>query len=150
MKTKARITLDQIRIASPCPASWENMIGDDRVRFCDTCSKKVYNLSTMTRVEAEILLNEKKGTLCGLIYVRRDGSVMTKDCPVGLRAIRKRIAKRWTAIAGILLTLFGVERVVTNHSENDMGTMAISSEDLNPSLDEMKEEHLEALGYISE
>src|SRR5690348_11198318 len=45
--------LDRIQIASPCEASWDAMNGDDRVRFCGLCEKNVYNLSAMTRDEAE-------------------------------------------------------------------------------------------------
>src|SRR4051812_47184360 len=37
--------LDRITIASPCTASWDDMAGDDRVRFCASCQKDVYNLS---------------------------------------------------------------------------------------------------------
>ncbi len=45
--------LEDVRIASPCSASWEDMTGDARVRFCGKCAKNVYNLSEMTRDEAE-------------------------------------------------------------------------------------------------
>lgn len=48
--------LDRARIASPCPVRWEEMVGDERTRFCARCSKTVYNLSEMTRLEAEALL----------------------------------------------------------------------------------------------
>jgi hypothetical protein len=39
--------LDEIEIATPCPASWEAMTGDDRSRFCGQCRLNVYNLSAM-------------------------------------------------------------------------------------------------------
>src|SRR6516162_8887116 len=38
----------RLRVASPCPADWNAMQGDDRVRFCGQCEKNVYNLSAMT------------------------------------------------------------------------------------------------------
>jgi hypothetical protein len=104
---KTRIRLDEIRIMSPCPASWEDMQGNDRVRFCSIRSKNVYNLSAMTSVEAELLLKEKEGRLCGRIYLRKDGSVMTSDCPVGLSAIRKRFVKRIAGVAALVISLFG-------------------------------------------
>jgi hypothetical protein len=40
----------QLKIASPCPTSWNDMDGDERVRF----------------------------------YQREDGTVITRDCPVGM------------------------------------------------------------------
>ena len=48
--------LRRVRIASPCSASWERMEGDERVRFCRECNLNVYNLSGMTKREAESLV----------------------------------------------------------------------------------------------
>ncbi|MCA1596938.1 MAG: hypothetical protein LC772_11015, partial [Chloroflexi bacterium] len=48
--------LGQVKIASPCSASWEEMKGDERVRFCDHCQLNVYNLSGMGRQEATRLV----------------------------------------------------------------------------------------------
>ena len=82
------IPLDSVFIANPCPAEWERMKGDDRARFCQTCAKNVYNLSAMSRAEAETLINEKEGKLCARYYARADGTIITADCPVGMRAMR--------------------------------------------------------------
>ena len=43
------IPLEQIRVASPCHANWDEMTGTDQARFCGQCRKNVYNLSEMTR-----------------------------------------------------------------------------------------------------
>lgn len=96
--------LEHVRIASPCPVRWEEMspvTGDERVRHCDRCSLNVYNLSNMTAVEAEALLATKvPGTrLCAGFFRRVDGTVLTRDCPVGLRAARQRLARLATRIA---------------------------------------------------
>jgi hypothetical protein len=77
--------LDRITIASPCSASWDDMVGDDRVRFCGKCEKNVYNLSSMESAEAEALLREHEGNVCVRLYRRQDGTVLTSDCPVGVR-----------------------------------------------------------------
>ncbi len=81
--------LDGIRVASPCPASWEAMQGDDRIRFCSECRKDVYNLSVMTIVEASALIAEREGQLCARLYRRADGTVLTADCPVGVGSAQK-------------------------------------------------------------
>jgi hypothetical protein len=52
----ASFSLEQIEIASPCPADWTEMEGDDKVSFCKKCQKNVYNLSAMSRSEAESLV----------------------------------------------------------------------------------------------
>jgi hypothetical protein len=90
--------LNDLRIATPCPASWDAMRGDDRVRFCDSCSKQVYNISGLTAVAAVALVRESEGRLCVRLYRRKDGTVLTADCPVGLRsALRRRLIRMVTA-----------------------------------------------------
>jgi hypothetical protein len=90
--------LDSVRIASPCNASWDAMVGDDRVRFCGECKKNVYNLSAMSGQEAESLLAEREGDICARLYRRVDGTVITSDCPVGVR--RKRVRRLAVAAVG--------------------------------------------------
>jgi hypothetical protein len=89
MKTDLEI-LDSIRIAAPCPAEWGQMTGDERARFCGQCQKHVYNLSAMSAADAVALIREKEGQLCGRLFRRADGTVITSDCPVGLRAVARR------------------------------------------------------------
>jgi hypothetical protein len=31
--------IDSIRVADPCHESWDEMTGNDRVRFCSHCAK---------------------------------------------------------------------------------------------------------------
>jgi Carboxypeptidase regulatory-like domain len=100
-----RTPLDQIRVASPCPISWEQMTGDNRVRFCDECQLNVYNIAELTRTEVEDLLRTTEGRLCGRLYRRADGTVITKDCPVGLRAVRRRVARVATAAFATMVSL---------------------------------------------
>ncbi len=83
--------LDNVRIATPCSESWDGMVGDDRVRFCGGCMKNVYNVSAMSSDEAETLIADKEGDVCVRLYRRKDGTVITSDCSVGLR--RKRVTK---------------------------------------------------------
>jgi hypothetical protein len=102
MKTSS---LDNLRIAAPCPAGWDSMQGDDRVRHCELCDLQVYNLAAMTHREAAALVAKTEGRLCARLYRRADGTVITKDCPVGLRAIRRRAARMTAAAFAALITL---------------------------------------------
>ena len=99
--------LRTIKVASPCPASWDEMTGNDRVRFCGQCQLNVYNISGMRRVEAERLIASSEGRLCVRYYRRRDGTILTKDCPVGFARFRRRVAKVASAVAGMLAGVFG-------------------------------------------
>ena len=98
------IPLETIRIASPCHADWDEMEGDAQARFCRTCRKNVYNLSEMTRAEAEALVTRTEGRLCVRFYTRADGTVLTQDCPVGLRAVRRRLVEKLSYAAAVLLS----------------------------------------------
>ena len=64
----------------------------------------VYNLSGMTRRQAEELLINSEGRLCVRFYRRRDGTILTKDCPVGLKAIKRKISQTTVALASIVVT----------------------------------------------
>ncbi len=91
VKQRAKLpVLPNIRVASPCRADWGAMTGDERVRACGQCNKNVYNLSEMTRDEAEALILAKEGRLCVRYFQRHDGTILLKDCVVGVAQKRKR------------------------------------------------------------
>jgi hypothetical protein len=98
--------LNNIRIASPCSANWNEMFGDERKRFCGECKLNVYNLSGMARDEAENLLMMSEGRVCVRYYKRADGTVLTKDCPVGWARIKRRVSAAATAVFSLVLSLF--------------------------------------------
>ena len=82
-------TLPGPRIALPCDVPWAAMQGDTRVRSCGQCQQPVYNLSSLTTLEASELLR-RDPTACIRYYQRPDGTVLTTDCPVGTRKRRRR------------------------------------------------------------
>src|ERR1700720_2010162 len=98
--------LDRVRIAAPCTADWDQMIGNDRARFCGQCNLNVYNLSSMSKAEAESFIAGNEGRLCVRFYRRADGSILTNNCPVGLRAIRRRMSSFAKAISSAVLSFF--------------------------------------------
>jgi hypothetical protein len=83
------------------------MYGNDRKRFCADCKLNVYNLSGMTRREAEDLLARSEGRLCVRFYRRADGSVITADCPKGLARVKERLSAAAAAVFSVLAGLFG-------------------------------------------
>ena len=103
-------SLNVIDVAAPCPADWNAMTGDERVRHCAQCDMNVYNLSEMTKDESLRLINEREGRLCVQFYRRADGTVITRDCPVGLRAIRqavqRNLVRMWAKAVALSTALF--------------------------------------------
>jgi hypothetical protein len=103
MKRKTN-PLDDVRVAAPCPAEWERMTGTEQVRFCAQCQLNVYNLSGMTRTEAERLIAQAEGRLCVRYFRRADGTIITRNCPVGLRTLKRRLSKMTTAVVSLVLS----------------------------------------------
>ncbi|MBX9940997.1 MAG: hypothetical protein K2Y32_17175 [Candidatus Obscuribacterales bacterium] len=90
---ETRSLIDSLKIASPCPMLWENMLqtGDEAVRFCGECKKDVYDVSKMSAERTSLLLQRNcitGGSSCMQLYRRADGTIITDDCPVGLRRVR--------------------------------------------------------------
>jgi hypothetical protein len=100
-----------IRIATPCKANWEAMTGDEKIRFCHQCKLNVYNISEMSLEQAEELIAAKEGRICVRLWRRKDGTLITRDCPVALWKIRKRLIMGYSAgcavLAAITAWMFG-------------------------------------------
>ncbi|HLK99352.1 MAG TPA: hypothetical protein VK539_02165 [Myxococcaceae bacterium] len=114
--TAEKFDLQQLRVASPCYERWDKMKGDERVRHCASCKLNVYNLSEMTKADAEELVGRTEGRLCVRFLRRWDGTVMTADCPVGVSRARVRLASALVtaaAFVGVLLLplVRGLQRV---------------------------------------
>jgi hypothetical protein len=62
--------IDKVRVKDPCTQAWDEMVGNDKVRFCTHCAKDVNNLSAMTRKEAVRLVRKSGGSLC-IRYVQQ-------------------------------------------------------------------------------
>ena len=75
MTAKFTNPLDSIKIASPCSADWGSMVGDNRQRHCGECKLNVYNLSGMSKKDAENLILNSEGRLCARFYRRKDGTI---------------------------------------------------------------------------
>jgi hypothetical protein len=152
MESKKRIRL---KVASPCSASWDKMKGDDAVRFCGLCKENVYQISNMSTDEVERMILEaggekrfleptaKERKICVRFYQRADGTLLTKDCSVGLRKRRRKMAVLATG-AGVASAL-GLALSSPASPTNTQVTPAQdaskkhSISELLPSIDDIKE-----------
>ena len=99
-------TLDRIHIPKPCFADWERMGGSQNIRFCTECNKHVYNLSGMTRGEAEALIaSAPRGRLCARLTRGADGTTVTADAPPGIQLIWRRASPIANAVVSAMLTM---------------------------------------------
>jgi hypothetical protein len=100
------------------------MIGDERVRFCGQCSLNVYNLSAMNKGDAERLISQTEGRLCIRYYRRTDGTILTNNCPVGLRALKRRMSRIASASAAAVISFLGGILAVTGLREQPLVSVA--------------------------
>lgn len=110
-----RSLLDGISIASPCTADWNQMQGDDRRRFCASCKLHVHDLSGMTANEALALLQKGEGRTCVRFFRRADGTVLTRDCPVGLR---QKLRAMWARAAALWCALWAGSAACSRQAES--------------------------------
>jgi hypothetical protein len=99
--------LDAIAVETACHVPWDEMSGDNRVRFCGQCRQHVYNIEALPRAEAVRLIAAREGRVCVRFHRRRDGTVVTADCWARLRAARR---KGTLAFLGMLVVV-GVAQV---------------------------------------
>ena len=97
-KLTSQELLNNVQVASPCHVSWDSMTGTDRERFCGQCEKSVYHLSSMTADEAVNLIREKQGNLCIQLFRRTDGTVISEDCPKGLKRLQQAMLKKLACV----------------------------------------------------
>ena len=78
----------------------------------------------MAREEAEAVLRAGKGDICVRLYRRTDGTVLTQDCPAGLR--HQRFWRRATGIAagGLIAAALGIAYEKYIAKEACVGTQA--------------------------
>lgn len=126
--------LDKLKIASPCSANWDEMYGNERKRFCAECKLNVYNISEMTKDEAENFILRSEGRLCLRIYQRRDGTVITRDCPVGWQRVKRRaslVCKAALGLAGgFLAGILGVGSARALAEFTDYREMPVSNDNV--------------------
>ena len=56
--------LESVSVTAPCQALWTDMVGGEKVRYCGSCQKMVYNLGAMRRSEARKLVVGNIGKIC--------------------------------------------------------------------------------------
>ena len=127
-------SIENIRVASPCSQSWDEMSGNDRVRFCSHCSKHVNDISAMGRKEAERLVRLSKGNIC-VRYVTdpaTGGPVVMPPKPV-------KIGRAPAIAAGVLGTTLSVSSLAYSQGSPRIVELPTAVE-RSASLEEMPEQ----------
>jgi hypothetical protein len=86
-------SLRNITVSSPCHADWDQMTGNDQIRFCEHCQLKVHNLSELSYSRAARLVARSQGRLCVRYYRDSQGGAITKQAPGKLHQIGRRASR---------------------------------------------------------
>lgn len=114
--------LDRINVSSPCSADWNEMKGNDVVRFCEHCNLNVTDLSSMTRTKATKLVLKSKGRLCVRYIKNPDGAIQTatqKVYQISRRASRIT-AGVFSAVLSLSATAFAQSQTSTAPIEKEI------------------------------
>lgn len=83
-------SLRTITVTSPCLADWDQMTGNDQIRFCEHCNLKVHNISELSYSKAARLVARSQGRLCVRYYRDSQGAAITKQTAGKLHQIGRR------------------------------------------------------------
>lgn len=86
-------SLRSITVSSPCLADWDQMTGNDQIRFCEHCHLQVHNISELTYSRAARLVARSNGRLCVRYYRDSEGAPATKRPATRLHQIARRTAR---------------------------------------------------------
>lgn len=107
--------LDRITVTSPCQQEWDSMSGNDRVRFCEHCSRHVHHLSEMTRNEVLRLVRKSNGRLCVRYYRDRNAQLLARAASTKLHQISRRVSR---IAAGVFTASIGFSAATAQAHEH--------------------------------
>lgn len=111
--------IDSIRVDDPCSESWEEMSGDEKVRFCCHCAKDVNNLSAMTATEAMRLVRRSGGRLC--VRYRTDPKT---NAPIFAERVAK-FARHGAAASVLSASLLGASAALAQENVENVQLVQI-------------------------
>ncbi len=96
--------VDNYRVASPCSATWDNELSQEKVKICSDCQLYVYDFCNLDKNQAEELVCKQENLEKITLFRRKDGKFISRDCPVGLkRRLRELTRKICLTSAGFVL-----------------------------------------------
>lgn len=83
-----------------CDLVWNDFDGEsDTRRHCSSCDQHVYNISNMTKAQAERVIEQHRDKGICVHFVQRDGRVVHKGDPLTQLRAQRKGARRLLALA---------------------------------------------------
>ena len=125
--TTRKNLLDRVEIASPCSANWDEMSGTDQIRFCSECRKYVYNLSEMTRREAEALLASRGNQMCARLIRDLDGTTLNVDSLPPVRLLGWKPGPVAGAVVSAIISITPGTAVLANGQSSSHSSQSVDA-----------------------
>jgi ankyrin repeat protein len=117
-------SLRSITVTSPCLADWDQMTGNDQIRFCEHCNLKVHNISELSYSQAARLVARSQGRLCVRYYRDSQGAAITKQTTRKLHQIGRRASR---LAAGAFSATLSLATATAQTSANFQSSSAYNS-----------------------
>ncbi len=124
-------SLRSITVTSPCLADWDQMTGNDQIRFCEHCNLKVHNISELTYSRAARLVARSQGRLCLRYYRDSQGAAITKQATGKMHQIGRRASR---LAAGAFSATLSLCTAVAQSSERLQSNSSYSAQALTDKL----------------
>jgi len=82
----------KIAIANPCHEDWNNMLPEEKGKFCLACQKTVVDFSAMSDAQIIDFLGKSSGKICGRINEERLNTPISNHVPLKSSFFNKYIA----------------------------------------------------------
>jgi hypothetical protein len=99
------IAFKDIYIPEPCQANWKKMQKNGPGRFCDNCSKNVYDLTKASEADFNKLVREKGKDICVRFYEDQISQNLAQKKETGIRKYRRHLVSFISVIILKLVTL---------------------------------------------
>lgn len=99
-QAKLFASITDFKLAAPCGSKWEAMSGSGRIKFCQQCELQVYDFAKTELPEAREVIFQQEGKENFVLYKRKDGTFLTRNCPVGVKSRQVVIL---LCVAGVVL-----------------------------------------------
>src|SRR6266567_3141253 len=125
--TTRKNLLDRVQIASPCTANWDEMTGTDQIRYCSECRKYVYNLSEMTRREAEALLASRGDQMCARLIRDLDGTTLNVDSLPPVRLLGWKPGPVASAVVSAIISITPGAAALANGQSSSHSSQSVDA-----------------------
>lgn len=101
--------MKKFTVPKPCHEKWENMLPEEKDRFCTSCQTKVYDFSQSADHEIQEIYEREKGNVCGMLAGAPRPSYLQKTAANFYHFTRQHCARfsLFTAAASFLMVLSG-------------------------------------------